>query len=149
VRDLLEAGANVGVRDTRGLCPLFAAVRNRSPKGSIIDLLVANRVDPNMTDKNGWCAIKWAVIYNNTDVLTTLIRYGVNVNTRDKTGKTPLMVACQIGSIPTVDNLLKAGADLHMLDQRKRNAKTYACLHKTQSKQIAQLLANHSKITTI
>uniref|UniRef100_A0A8D2B9K7 Uncharacterized protein n=1 Tax=Sciurus vulgaris TaxID=55149 RepID=A0A8D2B9K7_SCIVU len=52
-----------------------------------------------------------------------LLDHGADVNSRDKNGRTALMLACEIGSSTIVEALIKKGADLNLVDSLGHNGK--------------------------
>ena len=54
-----------------------------------------------------------AIAEGNQETVRSLIQDGVDINTRDLVGWTPLMVAAAQGSISTVQILIEAGADIN------------------------------------
>jgi hypothetical protein len=63
-----------------------------------------------------------AVMKNRTSMVDSLIRTGVNVNTRNGNGATALMVAAQLGQLDMVRMLLERRADAQLRDKKGRTA---------------------------
>ena len=125
VQDLIEAKADVHARDHRGFCPLFASAWNRKCEGRIIDLLVANGVNVNVV-KKGRSPMQNAVVHGNHNVVESLLHNSAKVDIRCSDYRTPLMSACRVGSVRMVRQLLDAGANPTLIDDKKRNAFWYA-----------------------
>tara|TARA_Y100000588_G_C14182750_1_gene894410 strand:- start:545 stop:1471 length:927 start_codon:yes stop_codon:yes gene_type:complete len=81
----------------------------------------ANNV--NTTDEYGQNALFTAVQrvpvnLRKYDSVALLIEKGINVNHRDKFGRTPLYMACRSGVLPDIEKLLKAGADPNVQENK-------------------------------
>ena len=61
--------------------------------------------------KGGCCSSNRGA--NNTEVITTLIEAGANVNAKDKNGMTPLMYAVRVSTLEVITALIEAGADVN------------------------------------
>jgi len=99
VRFLLELGADVNIRTKDGRTALHAAV------GST----------PSMPERQREC-------------VQLLLEHGALVDCRDETGVTPLMNAAWFGSLPSVLELLRSGADPSRPDAKGRTALDLALL---------------------
>ncbi|MCW3053230.1 MAG: fibronectin type 3 and ankyrin repeat domain protein 1 [Chthonomonadales bacterium] len=60
VQSLIQAGANVHVRNALGESPLLSAVRGRHSQKTVLVLLQAG-ADVNTQDRNGWTPLIWAI----------------------------------------------------------------------------------------
>ena len=81
----------------------------------------ANNV--NTTDEYGQNALFTAVQrvpvnLRKYDAVALLIEKGIDVNHRDKFGRTPLYMACRSGVLPDIEKLLKAGADPNVQENK-------------------------------
>jgi hypothetical protein len=74
------------------------------------------------TTVHGAAALFTAVLKGRISVVQTLLRQGVNVNTKTVSGKTPLMAAAYKGYTDIVQMLLEHGADAHVRDARGETA---------------------------
>jgi uncharacterized protein len=77
--------------------------------------LVQRKVDVNTAQPDGTTALHWAVVWNNEDAVTLLLRAGADAKARNRYGSTPLSEAVTAGSAAMVEALLKAGADAKTL----------------------------------
>jgi len=71
---------------------------------------------------HGAAALFTAVLKGRIAVVQTLLKQGVNVNTRTVSGKTPLMAAAYKGYSDIVQLLLENGADVMVRDARGESA---------------------------
>jgi uncharacterized protein len=73
--------------------------------------LVQRRIDVNAVQPDGTTALHWAVVWNNEEAISLLLRAGADVKARNRYGATPLSEAVSAGRAAMVESLLKAGAD--------------------------------------
>jgi ankyrin repeat protein len=82
-----------------------------------------------------------AVMKNRASMVDSLVRTGVDVNTRNGNGATALMVAAQLGHVEMVRTLLARGADVQTRDCKGHTAAEIAA-HAGHGA-IAQILQQH------
>lgn len=75
---------------------------------------------------SGDSALTIAAFTGRNEVVQFLAAYGANINFRNNSGLTPLMLAAGRCDRPTVEQLIKAGADLHAKAQGELDAKAFA-----------------------
>ena len=111
---LVEAGANVNVRDAANLTPSLHAVSNNS--FDVLSYLMQNGADPNdlVIDKvNGVRSIlQYAVVNNRTELALLLLAKGANASFADSDGVTVTTHAAYLGNVRVVHELATRGADL-------------------------------------
>jgi ankyrin repeat protein len=113
LQSLVDAGADVNVRDRRGETPLlYAAV-----VGSLetMNLLIAAGADVNAQNEFGATALIWSA----TDLakVKLLVDHGALVNTATRRGRTALLIAAMSDSSAEIVRFLLAhGADARALD---------------------------------
>jgi ankyrin repeat protein len=76
VRDLLDAGAQVNARDSRGLTPLHFALASEYPSVEIIRVLLRAGADVNACDTTGETPLDWAEKFRYPEVIATLTKSG-------------------------------------------------------------------------
>lgn len=147
---LVNAGADVNVQDYMGLTPLMVASRGGFVE-SVIMLInlganleikdsygetaltyacYAGAIDvvkvlvENGAKIDGECIIN-ASMKNKTDIIKFLLENGVDINARDKEGRTALIWAFICDSIDAIDLLTKEGADEDIKDAYGAKASAY------------------------
>jgi hypothetical protein len=76
VTSLLKAGADVNVRDSRGLTPLVFAVATDFPSAPILRALLAAGADVNLRDNTGQTALDWAAKFGYPEPIALLTKAG-------------------------------------------------------------------------
>jgi ankyrin repeat protein len=94
-----------------------AEMANAAQKKDISALraLLQHKVDVNAAQPDGTTALHWAVVWNNEEAITLLLRAGADARVRNRYGATPLSEAVSSGSAGMVEALLDAGADAKTL----------------------------------
>ena len=134
VAELVEAGADVNVRDGEGNTPLHASWHNPNPAVSL--RLLELGADRTLVNDRGEVADPTDCAYWNTTVFArtataaataACLAEGADVNARDESGNTPLLLAIREGGGGTAGSpasedpavvtlLLEAGADVNARD---------------------------------
>lgn len=82
--------------------------------------------DPDLPDrkgsKSGEKALHFAITYNESPCVQTLIRHGADVNGKSDAGRTPLHGAAVCGFSEQVQRLLRNGADCNVADNEQNTA---------------------------
>lgn len=114
LQELLAAGANVDSRDDQGRTALLHAARAADP-ASLLALIEAGADVHVRFGKDRATAIMYAVRFNPDAswILDTLVQAGVELDARDRHGRTALMNAAAYGSADphVVRSLVNHGAD--------------------------------------
>ena len=147
---LLEHGAQVNIQDLEGGTPLMTAAEYG--KVDVVRALLAHGADPALRDKRGWTALDWAARMGYDDVIPLLrdrspmniyeaaqfgnlprlrafLDAGMDPNTVDAAGMTPLMNAAQSGSLAAARLLLDRGAAVNQKQPDGTTALHLAALH--------------------
>jgi uncharacterized protein len=131
VQVLLQAGAGVDLQAAMGETALILAASGR---GEAIEVLLANRADPNIGDRDGKRPLMWLVdlqFHEGLDPsasIAPLVRAGARINDRDARERTALMwavtgIASSFYLRPTVlAQLVENGADVNATDPNGETA---------------------------
>lgn len=132
VRFLLDHGAECDINRTPyWRCPYSGPVLIHtcgfSGNVNIIKMLLAKGADIHATSKHPTQNALHAASYkNNASAIPVLIQAGLDVNTPDSNGQTPLILAARLGWLNTVKVLLAQGADISIRDHKGKTAADYA-----------------------
>ncbi|KAM3863875.1 ankyrin repeat and EF-hand domain-containing protein 1-like [Diretmus argenteus] len=100
---------------------------NRVQIEKMVDLGVENLI--NLTEpKDGTGALHLAAAANNQDLVSFLLSQGAQPNIQDKRGRTPVMLAAELGHDAMVELLANNHADLRLLDTEGKGVLFY-CIH--------------------
>ena len=84
IRQAVDAGVNLNVRNKNGAAPLmFAAQKNTA---EAVEMLINAGADINAQDNAGNTALIYAAAYNSEDVIRVLLDYGADKNIRNNSG---------------------------------------------------------------
>lgn len=118
-RSLLEHGANIEARDSRGVTVLWMAVCRHHIQ--LVDLLLSFGADTEASDSIYGRTPLWvASLLDFDDMVRKLLGKGAKREVRCKQGKTPLCIAAEKGCRKSVKALVDSHADLHAKDSQGR-----------------------------
>ena len=80
VKTLLEAGADVKMRDGRGMTPLMFAVASDNQDARVVKLLMEHGSDVNAASSTGETVLDWALKFNEPAVVSLLQKAGATSN---------------------------------------------------------------------
>ncbi|KAK3092730.1 hypothetical protein FSP39_006660 [Pinctada imbricata] len=141
---LLKMGANPNDISRKKVTPLlFACHAGRAKNADLLikrgqsdtDNPLAEKYGPgglNQPGADSVCPIHIAVEHADKDLLSVLLKYGVDVNKQLSAGKekmTPLMIAAARGHLDMARRLVQSGAVVEKLDKFKRSALTHAVMN--------------------
>ncbi len=116
-RMLVEAGANVNTRTTKGQTALHAAVEGDHL--DVIRYLIDSGADINMRDEEGISPLDDAVWRGSVDATAILIAHGAKIADKEpRTGATPVNEAAYRGNTQLLQYLLQFGPDLALADKK-------------------------------
>jgi ankyrin repeat protein len=117
VTKLIEAGANINLKDNTGATPLFRASSNGHL--DTIKVLISWGADIDIQDNDGLTPIWTAIENGRIDVVKYLILARADIDIPDNYGVTPLLVASENGFSDIVLELLKYERNMNI--QREMN----------------------------
>ncbi|KAF2882274.1 hypothetical protein ILUMI_23894 [Ignelater luminosus] len=124
---LLSTEYEINKRDEHGYALLhISSIFDRT---IISQMLLVNKADLNVRDHSGKTPLHWASAVGNVNSLTLLLSYEININAVDNDGMSPLhyaIIACAKNKNTIVSELLKANADLTILDYNNKTPLHYA-----------------------
>ncbi|XP_076288512.1 transient receptor potential cation channel subfamily A member 1-like [Lasioglossum baleicum] len=143
VEDQLKYGADVNILNSsrfgRDLTPLHSAVKGKQME--MAKLLIKYGANVNVKDGKGRTPIVYAIENRDTEMTKLLLTNGADI----KEDPSLLCTAAGNGSLKIVQDLLKYGADVNMLNS-SRFGSDLTPLHsavKTYQVEVAKLLINH------
>lgn len=77
-----------------------------------VDMMLRSGTNPNTSDING-SALSVSILGNHTNIVKLLIAYGADINSPNKSGNTPLIMAARIGDLSIVTRLIYDGVDIN------------------------------------
>ena len=111
---LIEKGGDLEAKCVSGYLPIRHAIVNFHL--SCIEVIVKEKGEEVLEwrDLNGESIFHWACLHNTVEVLRFLINseFGIlseGIESRDINGRTPLLVACSVGSLDCVEYLYECG----------------------------------------
>lgn len=104
------------VAGERGMTALHYAAYCNDPDAVLDQLRSGSSVD--VRDDNGWTPLHWSVDMSQAwgepeGVVSILLEHGASPNSADHSGFTVLMMACGRNNRNILDQLVRAGADIH------------------------------------
>lgn len=110
---LINAGANLDVKDRRGYAPLHFAVFMRNE--AVVQALISRNADVNVKNSRGEAPLHFAACVGNSAVIQALISNNADVNIKDNRERTPLHFA---ESSTMVQALVGGGANMDARNDR-------------------------------
>lgn len=139
----IEYGADLNIMNYEGVTPFHEACAGGV---DLLKILVDNEVNIHQLNGLGENGIHIVLnqINSNLETLSYLIQKGLSVNVVDRSGRTPLYIACISNNIEAVKILLEAGADPTCSDERYRGE-----IKKNSSEEINKLLDEYESIPVV
>ena len=122
---LLDHFADVNLPDENGKTPLHWS----SLYGNLLSLpvLLSNeKIKINAEEKSGRTSLHFAVALGHLSVVQSLIESGASIDHADHNGTTPVMLSSFYQHEEILKFLIKAGANINLVDSKNRNLIKYA-----------------------
>ena len=140
---LIKEGASLKIRDNRGYTPLLRACE----KGNLemAKLLIKDKsefkekvlLNPKKT------ALHLAIKKDNLELIKWLLENGLDINSKDEDGRTPLMDSVSNMKVPTVKLLLEKGASINDISNNGENLLSIS--RQTFNKEIISIIENKNQ----
>lgn len=116
IKELLLLGANVNVTDKMDNTSLMYTVMKETENMDVMKILLENGAETNCKNLNCTTALEIAIRNNNVSAINELIKFGADVNSCDKYGRTPLFitVARSNKKLEIASILIKNNADINL-----------------------------------
>lgn len=114
VRALVMGGADVDLAADDGITPIGRCVM-LTGNVEIFDIILAGGADVNKLDGHHGTPLYYAAHENSAEwlqIARRLIKVGADVTIADADGKTPVLVAVELGNVDMLNLLINAGADV-------------------------------------
>lgn len=140
-RKLILNGARLDLKDKYGQTPLILSCREGNL--DIVDEIIKrdSSLLIDSCDMDGRSALYFAVRSGSKEVAQALIAKGVKCDLQDTNGQTPLMLACEMGRIDLVNELI-AKSNVNLRDKSGHTALFYAA--KSRNPEVIEKLINAS-----
>ncbi len=149
VNDLISQGVNVDGSNANGDTPLSTAIGTGNNRMVQLLIKAGGNVNQRLT-KNKKTLLMHAIDEQrgrSSTIISTLLKSGLNIEARDKSGKTALIYAAINDDSSTLRTLMKAGANVKAHDRNSLrainyakkngiNSSTYQALYKAENKPI-------------
>ena len=110
-RVLLDAGADIEVKDGYGRTPLMNGHYCYGRDCGVLELLLRRGANARAVDKWGWTTLHLCVhFFWNTRAVKLLVSAGADIHAVNHQGDTPLVVAGDVGNLRAALELIKLGA---------------------------------------
>ena len=123
---LQEYGVDMEMEGKFGRTPLMYACQNG--KVEVVDYLRETGIRVLAEDENSANALHMCCMSkkDNRDMARKLLQFGINVNSRDKNGMTPIMYACSRGNVQLYDFLYSKGANIKCQSRLRKTCLDFA-----------------------
>lgn len=143
-RILIEAGAQIKIKDVHGQSPLFYICRDGNI--GLLHLFLANSCDINETDNFKQSPLFYSSRDGKADCVLEMLRNGANPEHRDKVNESALFYAAREGHSRICEILIDYGADVNTVDDKKQTALFFA--RRAGHKETGELLIARGAINT-
>ncbi len=146
VKEILQRGALVDVRDEKGLTPLIHATKNEH-LSTVLQLLSFDAGINAVTDEKR-SALMYAIVTGNKGLIRVLLENGAEPDMVDLNDATAMIYALIRGDTESAEILIEFGSDVNWLGSMNQNALKTAALHGN-TEAVAMLISVGAKLDII
>jgi len=117
IREMVQKGATLELRDDTGAAPLIYAAQNANDGAVSLLLELGAYIDSRNTDGETALMVAACAGTGFEKIVQILLERKANIETKDQDGQTPLIGACSRGNEQIVEMLLKNGAKIEATDR--------------------------------
>lgn len=117
---LIQSGAELNTPDKNGQLPLLTLLKNihnyTLPRDyvSLMDAMINRRINLNVTDRFGRNILMTICDFKILPLIETVVKGGLDVNARTKSGETAFFRASTIASLDVMNRLKELNADINL-----------------------------------
>lgn len=137
---LLQVKANANLTNEDNATALILAAQYNADAKKL-ELLLEQKVDVNVKDKNGNTALMYACLHGRIKNVKILVEWQADLALVNNAGYTPVM--CAISHSEIVDFLVNAGANLHVISQNGKTALSIVMRDKFFDPEVVKILWEH------
>ncbi|MBL7480613.1 ankyrin repeat domain-containing protein [Legionella bononiensis] len=143
MNDLLSTNANLAyIKNNHSQYPIHTALLNNT----IIcaGILLRDKEMAKVADNKGRIALHYAARYSGADMVALCSDASSGLDPVDFEGKTPFMLAAEVGNLPAMQALLDRGANVELTDNQGKTALHLAVYQRVKS--AVRWLLEHTKV---
>jgi ankyrin repeat protein len=142
-----KSGLDVNQQDGRGFTPLMYSCIYSANNEQLVNLLLRNRADPNIFNKQGYSPLFYAALQTSGFASSRLLlSSGANINRADHKGMSPLHHAVRLGKTKSVNFLLMYNARVNTQDEQGDTPLMKACRLSDSFKTVKLLLRRYADV---
>ncbi|XP_059176235.1 serine/threonine-protein phosphatase 6 regulatory ankyrin repeat subunit B-like [Physella acuta] len=111
---------------------------------TLIESMLQHGANVSLADIEGNTCLHEAARYCSKKILKLLLQHKAEVNQQNVNGETPLMIACVSGNVEAAEVLLKAGANVFLVDKNKNTALHHCVQYGIEFPLLVEKLVLHS-----
>lgn len=117
VECLVASGADINVVGVDGETPLMIACDSGKNSLNLVEYLLENGADVNAFHKSGTPLTNACMHENSSQLIKCLVDHGAYVNLTSSDCYSPLILACQFGTLESIKILVENGANVNQYDE--------------------------------
>ena len=121
-----EAKVNPNKQRNEGNTPLHDLCERKNIQMDLIEMLLKNQADPNISEDFGETCIFSAARNGDLQLVELLVKYGAKLNISNNEDMSPLVITIKEKNIPAIERLIEIGSDVSFHDRFERNSLHWA-----------------------